>query len=365
MLHLKRQKEVFLAVQSLLKEGYDLHLNYYGHELDVYSDYISNVKELAEKEILRGRVAFHGYVDDPTEIARDNHIIVSASAEESIPQGMINYQAGGLVPVACPAGGIEEVVREGETGFLANGFSVEELTQALRSALERRSDWPRLIARGRAFLVEQCSEQIFARKILKIIQDGIDIHLSEGRRFFHESTWDRVKLQVSRLDKSQQNVLQKSYEILTDVSVSMENPGTIGPDLCRSATHYHFQPGVDRLAGFAFQVGTFMTQPEGQLYLTVTTLEDYRKLREVMLDASALRDNRWMKVVFDPIINSKNRQFIITARARLKTGRIAFFERLAMGESGAYWRLRLLRKLRRFLGFPIGRPGHGIVPFYD
>jgi glycosyltransferase involved in cell wall biosynthesis len=144
IIHTKRQREAMLALRQLIMEGYDLQLNIYGHLLDVYKSYIDELMELSKDPLLISRVKFHDFVADPHQVARENHIILSTSIAEGLPQALILNQASGLLPVACPAGGIPEVVIEGETGFLADGFEVEQIVIALRRALHKQDDWAKL-----------------------------------------------------------------------------------------------------------------------------------------------------------------------------------------------------------------------------
>ena len=136
---MKGHRQALLAVEQLIAEGFNIHLNVYGFELEIYADFIRQMKKLAERPLLKGRVTFHGFVDDAMDINRQNHIIFSASLAEGLPQALAFHQAAGLLPVASPAGGIPEIVVDGQTGFLAQGFEVEHLVVALRRALLNRA----------------------------------------------------------------------------------------------------------------------------------------------------------------------------------------------------------------------------------
>jgi len=54
--------------------------------------------------------------------------------------------------IASDIGGHRELVRDGETGFLFPAVDAAALAEAIRSALARRDEWPRLQANGRRFV---------------------------------------------------------------------------------------------------------------------------------------------------------------------------------------------------------------------
>lgn len=176
----KRQLEALKAIESLVAAGHDLQINIYGYRLEIFSEYISGMEQLVADSALSGRVIFHGLVDMNT-IVRNNHIILSSSVDESLPQTFLYAMAAGLVAVACPAGGISELVQDGRTGFLAKGFEVEDIKTALERALNCRDEWPRIITETRTFIAENYSELIAMNKLVTALYSGVTMARSKGR----------------------------------------------------------------------------------------------------------------------------------------------------------------------------------------
>jgi hypothetical protein len=54
--------------------------------------------------------------------------------------------------LASDVGGHRELIRDGETGFLFRGGSVESLVEAITQVLERRERWPSILHQARAFV---------------------------------------------------------------------------------------------------------------------------------------------------------------------------------------------------------------------
>jgi glycosyltransferase involved in cell wall biosynthesis len=96
---------------------------------------------------LRDRVTFVGFCDDVRpEIARADAIVAS-SRTEGLGVALLEAMAMGKPVVGRPIGGIVEVVRDGETGWLAPGESLDDLASAMRAASSSKHE---AVARGRA-----------------------------------------------------------------------------------------------------------------------------------------------------------------------------------------------------------------------
>jgi PEP-CTERM/exosortase A-associated glycosyltransferase len=68
------------------------------------------------------------------------------------PLKPLEAMAQGRVFVASDVGGHRELIRHGETGYLCPAGSAEALAQALREALARQADWPRLRRQARHYV---------------------------------------------------------------------------------------------------------------------------------------------------------------------------------------------------------------------
>jgi glycosyltransferase involved in cell wall biosynthesis len=182
----KRQKEAVLAVLHLINKGYNIVLNIYGYQLDSFRSYIQEIEEVVAQSKWGGKIKFWGFIEDPHQIARDNHIILCTSTDESASQSILFNQAAGLLPVSCPAGGLPEIVIDGKTGFLADGFEPQHIANTIQRALDSKETWETLIANGRSILLHQCSEPEFMHRILRVMIAAAEIRTSRGALLFRE-----------------------------------------------------------------------------------------------------------------------------------------------------------------------------------
>ena len=179
----KRQREAIEAVRDLLAEGYDIKLNIYGYELAIVSEYLQEIRQLVDSNNLGKVVELHGLVE-MEQIARNNHIILSASIDESLPQTLLFTMAAGLVAVACPAGGVPEIVIDGKTGYLCEGFATSDVKAGIKRAINNRQEWPKIQAQAVAHLRSQHGELNVSKRLLMVLIEGLAIEKSRGRRMF-------------------------------------------------------------------------------------------------------------------------------------------------------------------------------------
>lgn len=346
----KRQKEAVLAVRDLINKGYNVVLNIYGYQLDGFQSYIQEVKEIAALPEMIGKVKFWGFVDDPHQISRDNHILLCASTDESASQSVLFNQAAGLIPVSCPAGGIPEIVIEGKTGFLADGFESGHIVVALERALKKRGDWPHLIGNAQRFLLYECTEPEFMRRILKVMMAAAEIKLSKGARLFRDTDMEPL------------HTISPETEVTPPSATDLE----IGLNLTHKAIVYSLEVESDGLTGFTFQPGTHGTQPHGEMKISVFLAGHSEKMREAKVNLGELRDNQWAQVMFEPILHSKGQNYQVVANAKIKHGRVTLYESYpGKWNKQARFTLRIQRFLHRYLNVSIRRPSSAVFAVYQ
>lgn len=324
MNQMKGHRQALLAVEQLVSEGYNIFLNIYGFELEIYTGFIQQMKKLAERPLLKDRVKFHGFVDDALDINRQNHLVFSASLAEGLPQALAFHQAAGLLPVAAPAGGIPEIVVDGETGYLARGFDVGDLADALRRALDNRSEWPRLISNGRRLLVETSTEQVFLARLLELMARGVEIRTAEGRDYFtHSKSLPAIRPTIVKPASVAHPSL---FRIPVSAAIVDENRMICGPRLSSAPLIYLFEAKKEPLSSLRFRLATFLTHPQGKLMVELYPQNSHLLLRRVEVPATAVLDNVWMEIYFDSLQNMIGKTLEVHISAKLQQGIMAVYE---------------------------------------
>ena len=149
----KRQLEAVKAVGLLRDRGMPVELNIYGYQLAMLQHYADDIERAITDLHLQGLVVCHGLLK-PHLMARNNDIVLSASVDESLPQTLVELMRCGLIGVAGLSGGIDELIEDGQTGYLTTDLSPRGLADVLERAISDRHRWPE-IARNACALVER------------------------------------------------------------------------------------------------------------------------------------------------------------------------------------------------------------------
>jgi glycosyltransferase involved in cell wall biosynthesis len=118
-----------------------------------------------------------GFSHDIADVWRDHHALIVCSRSEGLPLAQVEAMICGRPVIAVPAGGVAEIMRDGETGFLASSASEEALDLAMERAWQRRDEWEELGQTGAKLIkgmvpVDPCA--VFADKLEAIHQSVID-----------------------------------------------------------------------------------------------------------------------------------------------------------------------------------------------
>jgi glycosyltransferase involved in cell wall biosynthesis len=99
-------------------------------------------------------------------------VVDPSGDRDGIPNVVLEAMAIGVPVVATDAGGIAEVVRDGETGFLAEGGSVESLAAKLREALAMDAGNADITGRARALIDREFSLDRTVSTLEGILRSG-------------------------------------------------------------------------------------------------------------------------------------------------------------------------------------------------
>lgn len=78
----------------------------------------TELQQLVETLNIQSNVHLTGFLDNPYPLYRNCDVFVSASSSEGISNALIEAMYLNCVPISTPSGGIEEIMRDGENGFL-------------------------------------------------------------------------------------------------------------------------------------------------------------------------------------------------------------------------------------------------------
>ncbi len=128
--HYKRLDTLIRLTRDLAPEFPNIHLDMIGAGEDG-----SDLEELARKEGVDERVTFHGYVSDEKKVKllQEGWVFVMPSLNEGWGISVLEANACGLPAVAFDVPGLNESIRDGETGLLGKDY--DDLRAKVRTLL--------------------------------------------------------------------------------------------------------------------------------------------------------------------------------------------------------------------------------------
>lgn len=139
--------------------------------------YRQSLQETARRLGLDRQVHFLGYRDDVRRLMPRIGVLVSASARETFGRTLIEAMAAGVPVVATRSGGPEEIVVDGECGFLVDVGDVADLAERIGRILGDRALAQALGAAGRRRAREHFDLARTTQAIASIVEEALS-----GRR---------------------------------------------------------------------------------------------------------------------------------------------------------------------------------------
>lgn len=124
----KNQPRLFRAFERLYSEGVSFELLCLGSN---YDEYIDKYKDHPQIHILGEKRNVGDYM------ALADYFVLSSNFE-GLPLTLLEAMSLGLTPVSTPAGGVADVIRDGENGYMTNGFEDDEYYQKIKQAIHER-----------------------------------------------------------------------------------------------------------------------------------------------------------------------------------------------------------------------------------
>lgn len=163
-----------LETVAKLKEKYHLEYNIVGD-----GELRGEIEEKIEELGLQEEVDLHGYVEYSRmrEMMYENHILLAPSVKaedgdkEGAPMVIIEGQATGMPVISTRHSGIPEIVKEGESAYLAEERNSKELSEKLEKMMEESDRWNDKALAGRGFIEKNHSIDRMVEKLEDLYRD--------------------------------------------------------------------------------------------------------------------------------------------------------------------------------------------------
>jgi len=127
-------------------------------------------------------VKFLGYREDTAEIMKRWTVLLFPSRREGLPVALLEATATGVPIVAAHVGGVHEIIRHGETGYLVDVGDVDAMVRYCRELVMNPDARSTLVRRARAHVREHFSEARAKARVVDVIIAAIS-RAAGGERF--------------------------------------------------------------------------------------------------------------------------------------------------------------------------------------
>ncbi|MBI5963251.1 MAG: glycosyltransferase family 4 protein [Chloroflexi bacterium] len=164
LVYQKAHSVLIQAMPSVLKKYPNFKLGICGDGV-----LISDLEALILKLELRNSVKLLGKRDDVKGFLSAADIFVLPSRWEGLPIALLEAMSAGLPVVATQVEGVDEVVKDGEHGFLVPVENSEALADAILQLLDNRRLRREMGEAAKAHILEQYTEDIMCEQYFQII----------------------------------------------------------------------------------------------------------------------------------------------------------------------------------------------------
>ncbi len=145
----KKQFHILLASRLSRRKGFNYAIDAFAELFDFYphirmtiaggeGNAMEELKQQVKKYRLDGRVIFTGIYtkDESPQIYNDADVFVMPSLNEGMSNNLLEAIASGLPVLMTPTGGAEELIRNGENGYVIKMHDVGSIVQNLKILIE-------------------------------------------------------------------------------------------------------------------------------------------------------------------------------------------------------------------------------------
>lgn len=88
------------------------------------------------------QIVFVGETTNVSDYLAASDFFIMSSILEGLPLSLLESMSLGLVPISTPAGGVQDVVKNGINGYISKDHSLEEFYKTVLKAIEERGKYP-------------------------------------------------------------------------------------------------------------------------------------------------------------------------------------------------------------------------------
>jgi len=163
----KGQHLLFEAIEILSQKGHDVQGLLIGHVMD--NAYLDNLLATANTKNLKENIYYYGFHEQPTTIMGCFDVVLLASNAETFGLVLAEAMRAGTAVIGTNAGGVPEIIDDGETGYLFTPGNSYELADCLLKFIENPELLKKVSEAGKQKADQLFSEEQHFAKLTKIL----------------------------------------------------------------------------------------------------------------------------------------------------------------------------------------------------
>jgi glycosyltransferase involved in cell wall biosynthesis len=143
---------------------------------------------------ISARTRLLGHRKDSAQLAAAFDVAVLASMHEGLPNAVMEAMSVGTPVVATAVGGVLDLIKDGETGFLVPPADVAALARKVEFAIARPDQSDLIAMRGRRFIIERFGME----RMVSAVEGLYDETVGNSLRLMRQGNWSGGKLNEKR-----------------------------------------------------------------------------------------------------------------------------------------------------------------------
>lgn len=169
---LKSQMDVLRAVKLLCDKGMEIKIHIIG---PVRNDaYKAELDAYIAKEALEGNVNFAGYQDNPYDLASTGQLVIVSGNTEGFGRVTAESMLLGIPVLAASGGATDELIRDGETGYLYEKGNASQLAEKIEFLISHPENLEEVVKNGRMHIEELSNPKKSVSALLTLFEKTLD-----------------------------------------------------------------------------------------------------------------------------------------------------------------------------------------------
>jgi len=120
-----------------------------------------------------GKIKITAHTGHVFEEIAGNDVLLMPSVSEGTPFAMVEAMACGKPALGTPVGGIPELIKDRETGWLARSTDVADISDKLEQVWNDRKQWTEMGQKARRFVAEHYNQEKSFAALLQVVQEDL------------------------------------------------------------------------------------------------------------------------------------------------------------------------------------------------